>query len=128
MKTGAPSKYRKEYCSAIIKHCANGASLTSFAADISVARSTIQEWVSVHPEFSVSVNIAKAKCAAWWEAQGRIVAVNGGGNATLCVFGMKNMAPDDWSDLVKTELSGEIKVARADELTDDQLAAIASIK
>ena len=110
MTAGRPSKYCEAYCQEVISHCATGASLTSFAAEIGVARSTIQEWESVHPEFSVSIKIAKAKCAAWWESVARTNAVDGGGNATLCIFGLKNMGADDWRDKVETEHSGTVKI------------------
>jgi len=106
MTAGAPSKYREAYCQEMIDHCATGASITSFAADIGVARSTIQEWESVHPEFSVAVKKAKAKCASWWESVARKTAVEGGGNATLCIFGLKNMGAEDWRDKTETEHSG----------------------
>lgn len=95
---GRPTKYRPEYCDAVIEHMSDGASLTSFAAEIGVARSSINEWMGVHPEFSESVNIGKAKCAAWWERLGRNNAVTGDGNATLVIFGLKNMAGEDWRD------------------------------
>jgi len=79
---------------------AEGASITSFAASIDVARDTITEWMTVHPEFSAAVKRAKAKCAAWWEDKGRKGAQNGAapGANTLVIFGLKNMAPDDWRD------------------------------
>lgn len=51
-----------------------------------------------NPEFSEAVKVAKAKCAAWWEKVGRENAVNGGGNATLVIFGLKNMADEDWRE------------------------------
>lgn len=95
---GRPSKYRPEYCDAIVEHMKDGASMTSFAAEINVARSTINEWVENYPEFSEAVTRAKAKCAAWWEAVGRNLALTGQGNATLVVFGLKNMSGDDWRD------------------------------
>lgn len=97
---GRPSKYKEVYCNEVIQHMAEGASLTAFAGDIGVARSTINQWMEDHPEFSEAVHVAKAKCAAWWERAGRNIAIgNGGpGAATLAVFGMKNMAPDDWRD------------------------------
>jgi transposase len=89
-----------------------GASLTSFAAEIGVARSSINEWMEQHPEFSEAVHIAKAKCGAWWEKQGRNIAVgNGGpGASTMAIFGMKNMAPDDWQDKQVREHQGGIVV------------------
>ena len=98
---GRPSTYKPTYCDLVIEHMTEGASLTSFAAEIGVARSTINEWMEHHKEFSEAVNTGKAKCAAWWEKVARTNAVNGTGNATLTVFGLKNMGQDDWRD--KTE-------------------------
>lgn len=106
---GRPSKYDVAYCDQVVAHCATGASLTSFAAEIDVARSTINEWVANHPEFSEAVKRAKAKCAAWWEALSRSNAQKGEGNATLCIFGLKNMGAEDWRDKVETEHSGSVK-------------------
>lgn len=93
---GRPSEYKPEYCQAIIDHMEEGASITSFAASISVARSSINEWMDRYPEFSEAVKIGKAKCAAWWEKAGRKSATEGGGSATLVIFGLTNMGADDW--------------------------------
>ena len=98
MAAGRPSDYKPEYCSAVIEHMKEGASLTSFAASINCARSTINVWMEANPEFSEAVKAGKAQCAAWWESIGRKNAVEGGGNATLVIFGLKNMAGDDWRE------------------------------
>ena len=98
---GRPSKYKPTYCDLVIEHMSEGASLTSFAAEIGVSRDTVSEWMNTHEDFSVAVKTAKAKCAAWWEKLGRSNAVTGNGNATLVIFGLKNMAAEDWRD--KTE-------------------------
>lgn len=82
----------------LIEHMSEGASITSFAAEIDVSRSTITEWEGVHPEFSASVKRGKAKCAAWWERLGRSGAMGGEVNPTLVIFGLKNMAAEDWRD------------------------------
>lgn len=112
MTAGRPSKYDPAYCDQVIDHCRDGASLTSFAAEIMVARSTINEWMEHHPEFSEAVKVAKAVCAAWWEKTARANAADGGGNATLCIFGLKNMAADDWRDKIETEHSGAVTVEK----------------
>jgi hypothetical protein len=85
-----------------------GASMTSFAAEIDVARSTLNEWMENHPEFSEAVKRAKAKCAAWWEAVARKGALGEDANPTLCIFGLKNMAADDWREKVEHEQSGTV--------------------
>ena len=132
--TGRPTKYRPEYCEALVEHMATGASVASFAAEIDVARSTINEWADQHREFSDALSRGKAKCAAWWERVGRDSAQDGKGNATMIVFGLRNMAQEDWQDVQKRELSGpggkpiEHNVKSARDLSDDDLAAIASSK
>jgi len=100
MPAGRPSKYDPAYCEQVIAHMADGASLTSFAAEIDVARDTLSEWANAHPEFSAAVKRAKAKCAAWWEKRGREGAQDGAppGANTLIIFGLKNMAPDEWAE------------------------------
>jgi hypothetical protein len=105
-----PSKYDPAYCEQLVEFCKDGSSLTSFAAAIDVCRDTLTEWGNTHPEFSLAVKRAKAQCAAWWEQVARKNAMDGGGNATLCIFGLKNMAPDEWRDKVETEHSGKVTV------------------
>lgn len=98
MPAGRPSKYDPAYCDAIVEHMAEGASATSFAAEINVDRSTITQWAEVHPEFSLALKCGKAKCAAWWEKAARNLVLTGEGNATMTVFGLKNMSKDDWQE------------------------------
>lgn len=109
---GRPSKYSPAYCNQVIEEMAQGKSLTAFAAEIGVARSTIQEWEKEHPEFSVAVTKGKAKCAAWWEERGRNIAMSGGGPgaATLAIFGMKNMGADDWQEKQQVDVSGNLAI------------------
>ena len=95
---GRPTKYDPKYCDMIIEHMAEGASMASFAAEINVARSTLNEWIENYPAFSEAVKIGKAKCAAWWERLGREGAMGGDVNPTLVIFGLKNMAAEDWRD------------------------------
>ena len=97
---GRPSKFSPAYCNEVIIHMAEGASLSSFAGEIGVARSTINEWMGQHPQFSEAVNVGKVKCAAWWEKVNRKIAVDGGGtgSAQACALGLKNMAADDWRE------------------------------
>lgn len=98
---GRPTKYDPAYCDGVIAFASDsGRSLASYAAKIGVSRSTIQEWEKQHPEFSVAASIARAKIAAWWEEQAIDLAANGGNSTrgTLVIFGLKNMARDDWQE------------------------------
>src|SRR4051794_34551175 len=108
MGVGRPTKYARRYCDDIVAFCRHGYSITAFAGKIGVARSTIQEWASVHEEFSAAVKAAKAAAALWWEERGRTVAERGGGHgaATMVIFNLKNMAPDDYADRRQHEVSG----------------------
>ena len=106
MPAGRPTSYKPEYCDAVIEHMAEGASLTSFDASVGAARSTINEWMEHNEEFSEAVKRGKAVCAAWWEKVGRTQALDGKGNATLVIFGLKNMAAEDWREKTQHELTG----------------------
>jgi hypothetical protein len=114
-----------------------GYSLTAFAGSIGVCRSTINEWMEVHPEFSEAVRCAKAARLYEWERIGLKVAKDGGGtgSATVVVFGLKNMGGEEWADIQRSELTGKDGGAIQTEthvdlssLTPEQLRAIASIK
>jgi len=112
---GRPSKYEARFCDLVVEHMAEGASLTSFAAEIDVARSTINEWMGEHPDFSEACARAKAKCAAWWEKVNRSLALTGEGNAGACKLGLTNMAADDWRE--KTETKHDVSDTLADMMS-----------
>jgi hypothetical protein len=109
MSAGRPTKYDPSFCDEIVAFCKDGASISSFAASIDVARTTITEWASVHPEFSLAVKRAKAAVAAWYDRTARKIAVEGGGNATICIFGLKNFDEEDFKDKVETQHSGSVE-------------------
>lgn len=90
---------------------AMGASIASFAAEIEVARATINNWMEQHEEFLEAVSIAKAKCASWWEAAGRKIVTDGGSapQATMITLGLKNMAAEDWRE--KSEVKQTIDLS-----------------
>jgi len=123
---GRPTKYDPKYCDMIVEHMKQGASMTSFAAEIDVARSTITEWADNYPEFSASVKRAKAKCAAWWELQARMGATGEMQvNPTLVIFGLKNMAAEDWRDKQEVSHSGRLTIEKSvSDMTDEELMAI----
>lgn len=47
-----------------------------------------------------------------WESIGKRMAKNNEGNATAWIFNMKNRYPDEWSDKVKQELSGNVGIKK----------------
>lgn len=68
---GQPTKYRPEYCEAVIKHMAEGNSFWSFAANVDVCFDTLSEWTKVHPEFSEAKRRGMAKLLAFDEKLAR---------------------------------------------------------
>lgn len=131
-KRGRPTKYKPDYCDAIIEHMKDGASMASFAASIGVCRATLNVWAGEHPDFLEAIKRGKAACASWWEERLRTIASAGGtsAQATASIFGLKNMAADDWRDNKQLEHSGPdggpIVTKDVTDLTDEQLAAIAA--
>ncbi len=112
MPAGRPTSYRPEYCEAVVQAARDGKSLTAFAAEIEVGRQSITDWVAAHEEFSLAVNRAKAIAASWYETQARRLIEDGGtgAQATLVVFGLKNMGSDDWRDKHEVEHSGGVNI------------------
>ncbi len=112
---GRPTKYEPRFCEEVEDLMAQGYSLGAFAGHVGVARSTINEWIDNHPEFSEAVSRAKAKRLLMWEGIGLKVAQYGGsgGQATMTIFGLKNMGEDEWRDKQEFEHSGgaELSVA-----------------
>jgi hypothetical protein len=109
MPAGRPTDYLEEFAERVETFCADGYSLTAFAGEIGVARSTINEWMAQHAEFSEAVSRAKAKRARWWEDRAREIAQKGGpgGQATMVIFGLKNHAPDDFKEVTRQEHTGK---------------------
>lgn len=94
-----------------------GLSLTAFAGCIGVARSTINEWIDNHAEFSEAVKIGQAKRTLILEQQ--LLSSEQGPRVTARIFALKNAAPDEWKDKteqdvnVKGDIAGLIAARRA---------------
>ena len=87
---------------------ATGLSLTAFAGEIGVARSTINEWIDNQPEFSEAVKIAKAKRTLALERG--MLSAESGPAVTARIFALKNADPDEWRDKqhVEHEVSNDL--------------------
>lgn len=66
MPGGRPTTYDPKYCDEIIEFLAQGKHPVQFAAKIGVSKSTLYKWATDNPEFSDSLEIAKAKSLDWW--------------------------------------------------------------
>jgi hypothetical protein len=98
MPGGRPSKYKKAYCDAVIKHCAKGLSFECFAAQCHVSKETIYTWTEKHKEFLDAKKKGEAKCQEYWEKLGLAGTVGKlkGFNAAMWIFNMKNRF--GWTD------------------------------
>jgi transposase len=108
LKPWRPTKYDPAFCDMVIEAMRGGYSLTGFAGQIGVARSTIGEWMSEFPDFSAACSIGKAARTGHWEGQAVKVGERGGGPGTaqMITFMLKNNAPDEYRDKVAHEHSG----------------------
>lgn len=101
---GRPTKYDPKFCQQVIDTMNEGLSLSAFAGDISVSRSTINEWMGVHPEFSEAVRVGKMKRTAALERG--MLAAGSGPAVTARMFALKNADPEEWRDKREHEHSG----------------------
>ena len=104
MAGGRPTKYDPKYCEEVVEYSKTGKSLTAFAGHIRVARSTINEWMENHEEFSEAVKISKAVRTDLLEDQ--LLTASEGPRVTARIFALKNAAPEEWKDKQHTELTG----------------------
>jgi len=64
---GRPTTYDPAYCDRVIAYCSQGLSLTAFAGNIGVARSTITNWMNDYPDFLLACKIGIGKRSEWLE-------------------------------------------------------------
>lgn len=107
MEQGRPSSYDPSYCDAVVEYLGQGHSIMAFAGEIGVTRQTVHNWMNAHPEFFDAVKVGQAKAVQVWEKALLTVALEGGGNATAAIFGLKNRAPEDWRDKTEQEITGK---------------------
>lgn len=106
MSGGRPTKYDPAFCDVAAEFMRDGYSAAALAGHLRVAYSTLRLWEKEHPEFSAAIKEGRAGAALWWEARLRDLAQKGEGNATACVFGLKNRVPEEWRDVSRVEQTG----------------------
>lgn len=116
MAGGRPSKYDPSFNDVAEEVLSLGYSETVLAGKIGVCLDTVSEWKNVHPEFSASVKLGRAKGAMVWEDRLMDVAKNGGGNATAVIFALKNRNPAEWRDKTEQEVSGTLEIKRIERV------------
>lgn len=118
------SLYRPEYCDLVIELGRNGASKTKMAAQIGVARKTLDTWATLHDEFGEALELALTHSEAWWEEKGEQGMFMGKAfNASVWTFTMECRFHRNYSPVKRKEISGPDggPITQAVELTDDEL-------
>ena len=110
MAGGRPSKYDEAFCQVAEDTLAQGYSEAVLAGELGVCIDTVTEWKNVHPEFSASIKIGRAKGARVWEDRLAKLADENQGNATGIIFGLKNRQPSEWKDKTESDVNLKAKV------------------
>lgn len=98
-----PSKYRPEYCELVIEMGSKGFSVVEMAAEIGVARSTMEgEWTWKYQDFSEALEQARQLSQLWWERIGRnnLLVPKDGGTFSQAMWSRSMAArfPRDWRE------------------------------
>jgi hypothetical protein len=99
--TGRPTKYKPEYCEALIDHMAEGYTFESFGGVVGVCKDTLYEWIRTHSAFSYAQKVARTKQLLANEkllkdiAKGKVRNAN----VTAQIFIMKNC--HNWKDRIE---------------------------
>lgn len=122
VKNGRPSTYDPRYCEDVISFMTQGYSLSAYADYAQVDRKTLSDWQASNPKFDLAVTRAKASRLRHWERRAIEVARTGGNGsqATMIIFGLKNMGSDEWKERI--EHTGQITLAA---LVESSMKAIA---
>lgn len=100
-------KWDDLYVHAVEEFMAKGYSITAFAGEIGVTKTTIYDWSRARPEFGLALDRGRAKRALFWE--GTLIALATGtckgekASAIAAIFALKNVAPDEFRDRIVHE-------------------------
>lgn len=110
---GRPSAYQEDFDVMVREAMAEGYSLSGFAGRIGLARQTINKWCEEHPSFGEACARGKSARLYWWETKALEVAATGGqgSQATMIIFGLKNMGSDEWKEKHEVAHSGNISLS-----------------
>lgn len=123
---GRPSLYKPEYCERVIELGKEGMSVVEMAAEIGVARITLEDhWPAAHEEFSEAFARARELSQAWWERQGRLGLSADKFNAPLYSRSMSARFPKDWRESKEQRVTGAdggaVQVETTTAMSKDQL-------
>lgn len=103
---GRPTKYDPKFCDHVIEWGSMGKSRAWMAAEMNVAKSTVQLWEKEHPEFSAAMERAMTLSQRWWEDKGQENIDAEKFQASMWSRSMAARFPDDWRETSRQEQSG----------------------
>lgn len=123
------SKYKPEYCDMLIEHMADGYSFEAFAGLLKVNRTTLYNWVALHPEFKEAKSIADERSRYWAESQLK-EQIQGTlkSHPVPLLFFMKNRFPNEWRDRKEIDLKKDDENKSNNLTLDQQLAQIEAMR
>lgn len=107
---GRPTDYDPAYCESVLAWGALGKSKVWMAAEIGVAKSTLQLWEKVHPEFSAALSRAMTLSQRWWEDEGQCGMRADKFNGQVWGRSMAARFPEDWREQQNIDLNGTLQV------------------
>lgn len=117
------TKYKREFCAQAIKFGKQGKSVTWIASEFGVAKSTLFDWIPVHPEFAEAMSIAKTHSQRWWEDVGQENLEKAGFQGGVWSKNMSARFHDDWREIKSQEISGPnggpVEVAKIERVIVD---------
>lgn len=112
-KAGPPSSYDPKFCRTVLDDAALGHTLGATAALIGVARSTLLDWRSVHPEFADAIERSKQIRQRFYEGHLLDIVCRGGDSTRFSAvkLGLINVGADDWKEKLTTDVNATFTLA-----------------
>ena len=104
---GRPAIYRVEHCKRIIELGELGFSQAQMAADIGIAKATINLWAQQYPDFMNALSHARTLSQAWWEREAQAGLRDRDFNAGIWDKSVKSRFREDYTDRTVQEIVGK---------------------
>lgn len=102
---GRPTLYNPAYCEKVVEWGREGKSRAWIAAELDVAKRTLQLWEAEHPDFLASMERAKTLEQRWWEEQGQQNLATQGYQSSMWSRSMAARFPDDWREKSEVKMT-----------------------
>lgn len=126
MAFGRPTLYDPAMCEQVVELGKQGKSKTYIAGSLGIAKDTLYRWEKDHPDFSDALSRAMVLSQMWWEEAGQNGMFLDKFNAAVYNKQMSVRFPDEHREVTKTEVKADITARNITDLSDDQLATLAT--